>query len=73
LHLIGYILEYYYDARTHKRKKKLIDGRSYQLRLLLELRPRGQVETYHTENAVEFLAVHLFLMENAFFLIWNRV
>jgi hypothetical protein len=42
------------------------DGRCYQLRLFLELRTRGQVETYDTGDAVEFLAVHLSLMVNAF-------
>jgi len=42
------------------------DGRCKQLRLFLELRTRGQVETYHTEDAVDFLAVNLSLMLNAF-------
>jgi hypothetical protein len=49
------------------------DGRCYQLRLCMELRPRDQVGTYHTENAVNFLAVYLSLMVNVFFLIWNIV
>ena len=39
------------------------DGRCYQLRLFLELRTRGQVETYNTEDAVDFLAVNLSLID----------
>ena len=42
------------------------DERCYQLRLFLEIRTRGQVQTYHTEDAVDFLPVHLSLRVNAF-------
>ena len=50
LHLVGYILEYYYDARTHERKKRQITIRCTDHSV--SVRPYG---AYILEGASRFL------------------